>query len=64
MDFLHPPMYQHDPEALFATYMHPPMMPPEDSPKMSMGSTQTHPPMLPQDWGNSYDYQDNSMQSY
>ena len=63
MDFLHPPMHHDDSDALFATYMHPPMVPPEDSPKCSYGSLQSHPPMVPQEWGG-YEYHDNTMQAY
>ncbi|KAL4242458.1 GATA-type domain-containing protein [Abortiporus biennis] len=63
MDFLHPPMHQDETDALFATYLHPPMLPPEDSPKVSIGSL--HPPMLPQDWPTTHhDFYDSSMHTY
>lgn len=47
MDFLHPPTHE-DSDALFSAYLHPPMVLPDDSPKVMLGSL--HPPMLPHDW--------------
>ena len=54
-----------DTDALFATYLHPPMLPPDDSPKVSMNLS-LHPPMLPQDWSASHEFYDSagSMQAY
>ena len=48
--FFYPPMIQHQDmtDALFVAYLHPPMLPPDDSPSMS--SFQLHPPMLPGEW--------------
>ena len=64
--FFHPPMIQHQDEtdALFAAYLHPPMLPPDDSPPMS--SLQLHPPMLPGEWkmhGHS-EYDSNAMVTF
>lgn len=67
MDFLHHSnaMQQDETDSLFATYLHPPMLPPDESPKMSMGSLQVHPPMLPNDWTNAaHDYYETTMQAY
>ena len=65
MDFLPPHMHNDETDALFATYLPPPMLPPDDSPKVSM-NLQLHPPMLPQDWSASHEFYDSSgsMQSY
>ncbi|OCH87687.1 hypothetical protein OBBRIDRAFT_136546 [Obba rivulosa] len=77
--FIHPPMLppdespqlyqavlQHDDaDALFATYLHPPMIRTEDSPPMS--SLQLHPPMLPNEWkppGGHVDYYDTPMVTF
>ena len=58
-------MQQDETDSLFATYLHPPMLPPDESPKMSMGSLQVHPPMLPNDWTNAaHDYYETTMQAY
>ncbi|EPS96354.1 hypothetical protein FOMPIDRAFT_95146 [Fomitopsis schrenkii] len=42
---------QHDDDSLFATYLHPPMLPPDDSP--AMGGLQLHPLMVPTEWGKT-----------
>ncbi len=51
-------------EVLLATYLHPPMVPPEDSQKVTMGSLQPHPPMIPQEWSGAYEYHDAGMPGY
>ncbi|KAI0698280.1 hypothetical protein BC835DRAFT_1335490 [Cytidiella melzeri] len=64
MDYLHN-MHTDETDALFNTYMHPPVMPAaEDSPKVPQGSP--HPPMVPHEWGTAYDFSshDHAMQAY
>ncbi|PIL25749.1 transcription factor [Ganoderma sinense ZZ0214-1] len=64
--FFHPPMIQHqdDTDALFAAYLHPPMLPPDDSPPMS--SLQLHPPMISGEWKMSghAEYDSNAMVTF
>lgn len=61
MDFLQPPTMQQDEDSLFATYLHPPMVPPEEAAKLDFGSMHSHQSMSSQD---VYDFQDSGMQSY
>ena len=62
-----------DAESLFAAYLHPPMLPPEEgqglgllgSPKSGEGGKGggVHPPMLPQEWGG-YEFHESAMAGY